>query len=284
MFQISGASIVGADHRKDLHATNGQDALCVLALPDSPFGEGHIALVADGCGSGVHTEVGAKIGVRLLGRSLVSHMQALKPRHEGGRLNFIDVLEHARQDTLARLRILAQDMGGSWTVTVNNYFLFTIVGVIVTEQYSCFFSIGDGLVVVNDEEIWIEPDKGNAPVYLGYGLVDSSLHKHRPNALRFNILRTTATSRLDHFLIGTDGMIYMRDAAHLSLPGKRDLVGPLSQFWTQDKYFTNPDALRRRLALVNRRHIQPDWEGRRLIKSAGHLKDDVAFIVGRRIL
>ena len=283
MFQLAHASLVGADHRKDLHATNGQDALCVLPLSRSPFGAGYIALVADGCGSGSHTEVGAKIGVRLLVQALVTHMEKLRPRHEGGRLNFKDVLERARQDVLARLRILALDLGGSLTATVNDYFLFTIVGAIVTEQYSCFFSRGDGLVVVGGEEIWIEPDEGNAPVYLGYALVDSSLHKHRPDALRFDIQRCMATDRLDHFLVGTDGLAYLSGAAHLPLPGKQTLVGPLSQFWSQDKYFTNPDALRRRLALINRHHTRPDWEGRRLLKSAGHLKDDVALIIGRRI-
>ncbi len=283
MFQLSGASIVGVDHRKDLHATNGQDALCILPILDSPFGPGHIGLVADGCGSGAHTEVGAKIGVRLLGEALRKQMQRLVPRHDGGRLNFADVLERARHDVLARLRILAQDLGGSLTATVNDYFLFTVVGVIVTEQYTCFFSRGDGLVVVGGEEIWIEPDEGNAPVYMGYGLVDSSLHKHRPSALRFDIQRVCATRCLDHFLIGSDGLLYLKDAAQLPLPGKQDLVGPLSQFWEQAKYFTNPDALRRRLALINRHHTRPDWEGRRLIKNAGHLKDDVALITGRRI-
>lgn len=281
-FACASASLIGADHRSPLKEKNGQDAVFLDRVTTSTFGEVQICLVADGCGSGLHSEVGAKLGVRLLGSALARQLARASVSSEPPRHQFDRILDAARQDVLARLRILAQDMGGSFSMTVNDYFLFTIVGALITDSHSLFFSRGDGLVVVNGEEIWIQPLEGNAPVYLSYGLVETSLAK-RPHELAFEIHRVVETAQLNHFLIATDGARFLSDAARLPMPGKKELVGPLCDLWETDRYFHNADALRRRLSLVNRPHVEPDWDGQRLIPSHGHLKDDLAVIVGRRI-
>lgn len=283
-FELASASIVGIDHRHPLKESNGHDALAIEIVPDTPWGAARICLVVDGCGSGLHSEVGAQIGVRLLAAAIKRQLTRWRKDEDPPRLQFNKILERARLDVLARLRVLVQDMGGSFSQTVNDYFLFTVVGAILTQEFSCFFSRGDGLIVVCGEEHWIEPDEGNAPVYLAYALVESSLTDHRPEALKFDILQVVATQRLEHFLIGTDGLRHFVDAGHLALPGKTELVGPLSQFWEEDRYFTNPDNVRRRLALVNRTAVQPHWDARRLVTATGHLKDDTTLIVGRRIV
>jgi hypothetical protein len=59
-------------------------------------------------------------------------------------------------------------------------------------------------------------------------------------------------------------------------------VGPLSQFWTDDRYFANPDALRRRLTLINRESVRADFESRRLVRTPGLLPDDTTVVVLRR--
>jgi len=281
LFQLASASLLGLDHRLPLKEKNGQDALWIHPVPISIFGNVQICLVADGCGSGAHSEVGAKLGVRLLASAIARQIERARESEESPRHQFDRILEAARQDVLARVRVLAQDMGGSFSSTINEYFLFTTVGAILTDSHSVFFSRGDGLVVVNGEEIWVEPEDGNAPVYLSYTLVETSLNK-RPHELAFQIHRVVHSDQLNHFLIGTDGLRFLCGAAVLPLPGKDDLVGPLSQFWKDDRYFHNHDALRRRLSLINRSHVEPDWDGKRLVMHHGHLKDDVALIVGRR--
>lgn len=289
LFELVGASVVGTMHRERNKEGNGQDALAITVV-NTVLGETQILIVIDGCGSGDHSEVGAKIGARILTESIKRQLLRWnKPAFNDDqtsqmppRLQFLKILERARQDTLARLRILAQDMGGSFSQTVSDYFLFTVVGAILTQEFCCFFSRGDGVIVINEEEHWIEPDAGNAPVYLAYALVESSLTDHRPEALTFDILQVVATERLEHFLIGTDGLRHFVDASHLPLPGKTDLVGPLSQFWKDPRYFKNSDNVRRRLALVNKPAVVPDWDAHRLITYTGHLKDDTTLIVGRK--
>lgn len=203
---------------------------------------------------------------------------------EAPRLQFLKILERARQDVLARLRVLAQDMGGSYSQTVNDYFLFTVVGAILTDEFCCFFSRGDGLIVINGEEHWLEPDDGNKPVYLAYGILESSLADTRPEELKFDILQVISTELLKHFLIGTDGLRHFKNAQGRPLPGQgqEELVGPLSQFWIQDRYFYNSDNVRRRLALINLTVHKHDWDEQRFTTTTGYLKDDTTLIVGRR--
>jgi hypothetical protein len=56
----------------------------------------------------------------------------------------------------------------------------------------------------------------------------------------------------------------------------------LSQFWTGDDWFANPDLLRRRLCLAARACSRPNWEDRRLQRFPGLLPDDTTLIVIRR--
>jgi hypothetical protein len=53
-------------------------------------------------------------------------------------------------------------------------------------------------------------------------------------------------------LIGTDGAADLEAAAEARLPGREEPLGPLAQFWEQDRYYENADAVRRRLFLANR--------------------------------
>ncbi len=281
MFELAAGSVVGTDHRQALKESNGHDAYGITSS-ESVFGSTQICLVADGCGSGAHSEVGAKIGVRLLQSALAFQLKRWQKTDDAPRMQFMKILERARQDVLAQMRTLALSMGGSYSSTINEHFLFTLVGAILTEEFCVFFSRGDGLIIINGEEFWIEPEAGNAPVYLAYALVDTSLADVKPESLKFEILQVVSTERLDHFLVGTDGLRHFVRASQLRLPGKDQLVGPLSQFWEEERFFRNTDNIRRRLALANLTSVLPDWDARRLVTEAGHLKDDTTLIVGRR--
>jgi hypothetical protein len=58
----------------------------------------------------------------------------------------------------------------------------------------------------------------------------------------------------------------------------------LSQFWEEDRYFRNPDALRRRLALINSEYTHLDREAGVLIREPGLLPDDTTLVAIRRRL
>lgn len=147
---------------------------------------------------------------------------------------------------------------------VNDYLLFTIVGTLVTPSETVTFSMGDGVIAVNGElnQIPVYPD--NAPPYLAYGL-------YCPDAVSFEIRDRLPTLEVESILIATDGI--------------DDLVKveKVNQFWQEDRYFKNSDAIRRKLTMLNREEIKPNWNKRELVKRSGVLSDDTTLVVIRRI-
>lgn len=291
-FEFAAGSVVGRSHR--IAGRNNQDAYCWLQENDCA-----VAIVCDGCGSGEQSEVGAKLGAPIVARAVLRHAQThLAQAHQ---LNAsVDPLpstlwEDVRREVLQLLGMLVAGLGENLPCIVNNYFLFTVVGVLITPTISVFFALGDGVFVVNGEQFPLGPFLDNAPPYMAYGLVESSLEANCPALLRFQIHHTLPTSELQSFLIGTDGVQDLIKAAEYSMPGKAAPVGPLCQFWEDDRYFSNPDMIRRHLAGVNRdvvslkagnsarRENSPLAATPRLHKEAGLLHDDTTFIVGRQL-
>lgn len=272
-FEVTVGSIAGRDHV--VAGKNNQDAsyhLCTEA--------GTIAIVSDGCGSGQYSEVGAKIGARLVGTAIGSALQ--DAQHQAEWLRSAPFWQQIQQEVLGHLHTLAKAMGGSFSQTIADYFLFTIVGTVVTPDITVIFSLGDGVAIVNGQMTTIEPLAGNQPPYLSYALTGSSLLDIYPECLQFQIQRQLPTEQVESILIGTDGVSDLIQAADHNLPGKSEPVGAISQFWQDDRYFQNPDRLRRRLALINRDVTQPDWTGQLLRKEAGLLPDDTTLTVIRR--
>lgn len=273
LFQFAGGSVSGRNHR--ITAKNNQDAYCLMC-----DGEWAVAVVCDGCGSGEHSEVGAQTGARLVAQSLFQAMHREPPQGDEEVAYDADVevwLEQARQSTLANLLALSTGMGDVlWAIS--HYFLFTIVGALLTPTRAVFFSLGDGVLAVNEEVTVLGPFPGNAPPYLGYGLVNSALP---PEMLRFQIHRVLPLRELRTFLLGTDGVCDLMQSAEGRMPGKTESVGPLSQFWQGEHFFRNPDMVRRQLAGIARDVTMRTDGGIR--KEAGLLPDDTTLIVGRRI-
>jgi hypothetical protein len=265
LFDIAAGSVTGRDHM--LAGRNNQDAYHWAFLPHAVM-----AVVCDGCGSSKHSEVGAQIGACLM-------IEAMTRALQGPTCAF---WHSVRQDVLAQLHHLATHMGGSFTSTVQDYLLFTVVGALVTPWRTSCFSLGDGVIIVNGDQLSLGPFPDNAPPYLAYALLDA--HNGRPSALsrEFRMQRVLPTTAVQSIVLGTDGLETFLQAATRSIPGKRATVGPLRQFWQEERYFTNPDAVRRTLALVNREVIQPNWEAQRLDRQGGLLPDDTTLVVIRR--
>ncbi len=252
VLELAGGSVTGADHRRT--GRGNQDAFT--------WRRGQRALVAvvcDGCGSGRHSEVGAKLGARLVTEAAVHHLDAGAPAAEPA------TWSRVARDLLAQLRLLANAMGGSLTDTVADYFLFTVVGVAVTPAWTVVFAAGDGLIAVNGDTRQLGPFPGNQPPYLAYALVDGE------PAPGLAIEARLPTADLTSALVGTDGAV---DLASADLPPET--------LWTDDALFRNRDAVRRRLALLAAERVTPDWDARRLVRARGRLPDDTTVIALRR--
>jgi hypothetical protein len=280
-FAITGGRVTGRAHQRLGHGC--QDGLAWYAAADAL-----VAVVTDGCGSGQYSEVGARLGARLLVAALVRELGRApggepgapgrapgRASSEPGELD-TSMVQRACEDVLDHLRVLARAMGGDLAHTVSEHFLFTVVGAVVTAARTMVFALGDGIVAINGAVHVIGPFPGNCPPYPGYRLLDPGASP----ALSFHAVEPTAA--LDSLLLATDGAGEILAHAGRALPGRSEPAGPLAQFWTDDAYFRNPDAVRRRLWLMSREHVSPDWAGRHLRRDGGILGDDTTLIAIRR--
>ncbi len=276
LFEVAGGSITGREHLRV--GKNNQDAYFSICSEQAA-----IAVVCDGCGSGKHSEVGAKIGARLVVKTIAQRIQSEIDSQDGLASEFWESL---KLDLLAEMQHVLQMLDGgdsqgdashrdAMQQIINDYLLFTIVGVLITSTEAITFSNGDGLVIVNGKIEQIGPFPDNAPPYLAYGL-------YRPDLIHFHIHDRIHTDAVESVLIGTDGVADLISEAGKNLPGKQEPVGQISQFWEADRYFSNPEAIHRRLSLINREVTQADWQTQRLVKESGLLSDDTTLVVVRR--
>jgi len=253
-FEYAMGSIIGRNHVAT--GKNNQDAYRVVLR--SQF---VVAVVCDGCGSGKYSEVGAQLGAKIVTDAIADLLdQGMAISNP----NFWDILKTNLFQKLIDIVAIANDAQESVMEFVNDYLLFTIVGAVITASETVTFSMGDGAIAVNGKLTQIPAYPDNAPPYLAYGL-------YRPDAVSFEICDRIPTSELESILIATDGI--------------DDLikVEDVSQFWQEDKYFKNPDAIRRKLSMLNHEDIKPDWNKRELVKRSGVLSDDTTLVVIRRL-
>ncbi|HTE58594.1 MAG TPA: protein phosphatase 2C domain-containing protein [Verrucomicrobiae bacterium] len=259
-FEFAAGSVIGREHRDVIK--NCQDGFTVVQGDLCT-----VAIVADGCGSGAHSEVGAQLGVRLLATSICNEV-----RH---RRSYDLNWERIRMDVLSQLSVLTRSMGGDYRETVNSHFLFTVVGALLAYDAAIFFAIGDGVIMVNNELIpGLGPFPGNKPPYLGYGLLPGNVDL-APDDLEFQIVAQCPLDDLESFLIGSDGVLDLRRVSQKCMPGISKQVGGIEQFWTDDRYFDNEELVNRQLKLIGR-----DWPRRN--PQLGLLPDDTALVAGRR--
>lgn len=285
LFEIAGGSVIGKDHvfcRKP-----NQDAYRFATRQDLLVG-----VVCDGCGDveSPYSQVGAELVSRLLVTNLINTI-TVNP----------GVLEAYRRETLMSLSVIAEELRGNLSHQsqavfqqpkfhhiVRDYLLCTAIGFAITPDMSYFFSIGDGIIYVNGKEIQIGPFPNNEPPYMAYDLLETSLLKTDPGCLKFQQREQIPTEQLESWLIGCDGVGELRNSATRLIPNGASYVGDIAQFWTDDKYFKNKEAINRRLALINTDYHKINREGARCIEEVtmqvnpGLLHDDVTIITGRR--
>ncbi len=271
-WQSYGGSVAGDHHL--LRDRPNQDAYSIVTEADFVA-----AVVCDGCSGGTgDTDNG-------VGATLASHIvvQALRDERAlltglSGDVTAADLqpyLDRVTGRVMTLLGALAEAMGGCQSEIVGRYFLFTVVVAIVTPSFAAICVCGDGLFAINGKEQRLGPYPGNAPPYLGYGLLPASLALHEL-AQPLTAVCVCPTHTLTSLAIASDGAIDFAAVSACSLPGTTEPLGPLHQFWTEERYRERPYLLARRLARANRRARQtgdPRLDAPRL------LPDDTTIVV-----
>ena len=277
--KYAGGSVPGTDHtmpgkpgwknNQDAFGWHSQDG-CLVAV------------ACDGCGDSPHSEVGAQLAARFAPR-VVARVFDSRVHADWARLEVpTNAMGLVQTDILNRIAGTAEVMSGNrygsaFAEVVRDYFLFTMVGVVMTPKRTFIFSAGDGVYAVNGETVVIPPFEKNEPPYIAYGLVPTSINRA---LLGFQIREKVRTEDVSSIMLGSDGVAHLIAAADQHLPGKEKLVGPISQFWTKDLFVENPDAIRRHLALVNLETVDRSGEVPRI--KQGLLPDDTTLVVIRR--
>ena len=265
-FEMAAGSVIGTEHLRT--SKNNQDAFYSLRQPMVT-----VAVVCDGCGSSAHSEVGAKLGARWIAEAIAQRLDAGQDLSE-------PFWWGVQRSVLAQLRALVERFGGDRPQVVQDYLLFTVVGAVVTPTETQVFGLGDGAIAVNGHLQHLGPFPNNAPPYLAYGLLVPDTA--RSPILDLQIHHSLATEDVQSILIGTDGLEDFCRAADQPGPDPSTPLGPLSQFWQDDRYFRNPDAVRRQLTRLNHQRTTADWQAQQLTKSGGLLRDDTTLIVLRK--
>lgn len=196
-YQLRTGIVPGRSHILD--ARNCQDALCSMSFEYN--GQPYIVgVIADGCGEGKHSEVGAELAVQFIAYEVRRLVQDGK----------VDI----PQTLFERLIHFLKGIVGAYNFSdvrefvkfVNNHLLFTVIGFIVSPEQTLVFAAGDGIVVLNDEVHLRE--QNNAPAYIGYQLIDRRYLQANTSPLPTTFdMYSLPTKSLKRLAIGSDAWI-----------------------------------------------------------------------------
>ena len=140
------------------------------------------------------------------------------------------------------------------------------------------FGVGDCVYQLGNRAPVHQKYPNNAPPYMAYQLVNTSLMREK---LQVQVYENIALSDWGErsLLIGSDGIMDLYRSDMCLIPGKREFVGHLHQFSSEDRYVNNPEAINRRLRLINSpQHRVVDG---RVETEHGLLPDDTSLIAFR---
>jgi serine/threonine protein phosphatase PrpC len=249
-FACVGGLVQGRDHRRMLR--DGQDG---LAAREGEHGLG--LAVTDGCGSALHSEVGARLGAAWL----AAQAPTVLKEHPS------TFAQHLSTNLCSFLEKVVCELEGSGgrSAIVGEMFLFSFVCAVVTGERVIVVGRGDGLVDHNGRRACLTAGDDNAPDYLGYELTSGGVESPEPSSLP----TVRRASR------GTQVLVDARTEDLRSLVLATDGLFPLAE---QPEAF----AALRDGALAAK---SPAWMLRRLrvLAERGPLRDDTAVIaLGRR--
>jgi hypothetical protein len=278
-FEVAGGSIVGKEHRR--LNKNNQDAYEIVEDDDLV-----IATVCDGCSDALASEVGANLICRIFNARVRAELQNIMFVPSGDEIGLRYVvggfLERIRQECIGDILNISGLLNANYLVGIKDFFLATIVSVIITREVAIVCCIGDGVIIINGEPYAIGPFPDNEPPYIAYGAVDPARIRVAKELYRFNVVKIMPVGELQSVLIGSDGVEDIIRNVSANIPGKEELVGPISQFWENGKMFSNEHLLGRKLNLMNTDTQKIIWGEKRVKKELGLLPDDTTIVVVRR--
>ncbi len=237
-FKNANASAIGSSHHK-LYYNNQdscnfyEDKFCIIGV------------VADGCGSGSNSEVGARLGVDFVVNFCKKHFQT-NPFNV--KLLENALIEYLRNIVKNQQTIEEEDF-------IANYLYFTLFGFIIQPHQTFIFHSGDGLYLLNDKEVVIE--QNNRPRYIAKNLVSGQ------TSIETECIETNNLQRL---LVATDGLIHLNDKF---LTGEIvEGMKKTTDFFDNEDYFDNIVSLPKFLTNLS-------------VKS-NILKDDTTLIMVKR--
>ena len=226
-----------------------------------------------------HSEVGARFGANFVARKIIEFHEQLVRRglSYADTLDGIHVLELIRQSFIERLMYELTLYPMPQPQALEQHFLFTIVGCIITPEETITFSIGDGAIALNGVVRNMGPFPGNYPPYVAYGVFGSTHYSRDNPHLKFVVHDRVSTSSVSSLMIASDGVAEWDKIADCFPAYKKEPVGPLSQFWNQP-FIGQPKLVQMRLNEVNKERITRHVDGTPFIE-AGLLADDTTIVV-----
>lgn len=252
----SAAVVTGARHARA--GRNGQDAAAVwVATAPDPVGEVGVTVVCDGCSAGASSEVGARLGASVFARAVGTRLA------RGDSPADAATWQAARDELVAMISRLADQVAHERERALRDLFLFTVVAAAATAREAAVWALGDGAYSFGERTHVIGPFEDNQPPYLAYDLLG------QPLAARLD----TAPAGWRTVAIATDGVADLIEATGQGL-----------ERFTAPALVSHPDALRRELAVLARPRERIDWEARRVERTPAVLQDDCAVgVVHRRL-
>lgn len=278
IYQIAAGTVPGRRHVGSgnlLIGKNNQDAY------GTATGIGAlVACVFDGCSSAEHSEVGAKIAAAIVPEIILKAAHSVN--YDRVELNKDSFWQSIKSEILRRIGSCAIEMSPNNMLgdTIVRHFLFTTLGVLITRNFTLFFSIGDGVFLINGSIHTLGPFPDNAPPYLCYELIEAL---DRP-AMKFALYEIDSAA--DDVLIATDGLTQLIDSQHRPIPGKTDRVGALSAVLANDRFFqdTPCESVTPWLRQINSEVVRLNFSGDepRLQRCYGLLNDDTTIVAIRK--
>jgi hypothetical protein len=234
-WRVRTGLVTGRSHLLD--ARNCQDALTVLPIEHE--GEQYLCgALADGCGSSVHSEVGAWLAVEFVTRALRSLLS------EGYSLEAIPAELYQRVQRFLQQTVASFDFAGEDERVhfIHDCLLFTVLGFVVGPEDTVIFVAGDGVVRVNDT-IQVH-DQGGAPDFIGYHLLKDRMTQNGLSLPSGFIVCQLETKDLQKLALGSDGWREATGALN-EVWGKKGRAGVqlLMNRWADERRFLDDAAL-----------------------------------------
>lgn len=204
--KIGYGSIQGFTHRQLEY--NNQDF--VLVSENDNY---NIGLIADGCGSGSNSEVGAQLGLKFLLRIISEQASS-------------DWKVNLKENIQKYSSQIAEIHSSNPRDFTKNFLLYTIIGFVEENNKITIFSFGDGVIIIDDKVKVI--NQNNRPKYINNELIGNEGGKF-----------TYEEVILDEqtILIGSDGVEDLIEAINKGLV---DEYTDLHAFIRDEKNFSDP--------------------------------------------